>query len=365
MCTPALSQNALIGKRNGQIELFRIIFAFVVVCSHIDHVLPRGSRVVEFFFLVSGYLMMQSISRLPSAESLSLPQLLRETQLFVCRKVKGFYVELTLALLIGVAFYVGIEHDSLMKVVNVFLKTFFSDFCLLKETGILDLNDRVNGPVWYLSSMVLAMLFLYPLIRKIGVNLTLFAIFACMIGFCYACTECLNNPYAVLGFTLKGNLRAFAEMGLGACAYPLARSLAILPLRMWVRCGFSLFTWSSLALLLFLTRQADIPVDYLFVYLTWLVLIIVFSGQCIESNFYQNPLCMWLGRLSLPLYLSHRFYTLHIAKVLSAEADFRLYVAAVFMASLPTALVVMYGAEYIRSRATNGAFLRMVLRAKQ
>lgn len=341
------SQGAL-KQRNGQIELLRILCAVAVVFNHSHLLFPGGNRAVEFFFLVSGYLMMRSISRMPSSENMSLPQLLRDTQVFVFRKIKAFYVELLLALLIGVLFYTSVQYGSGVTCIQNALKTFFSDALLLKQTGIVGLEDAVNGPVWYLSSMVLGLLFLYPLIRKVGVNLTLFALFACVIGYCYLTTKMLPNPYALVGFTLKGNLRAFAELGLGACAYPMAERLAALRLRAWVRYLLSAVKWVSLILLFALMYRSVPAMDFLFVYLMWGVLIIVFSRQDADSMLYRRSVFMWLGRFSLPLYLSHRYYTLHLRTVLPPSTSDAEFLCVLFVVSGCTALVVMYGSIYLR-----------------
>lgn len=359
--TLGINSQSTLKQRNGQIELLRILCAVVIVFNHSELLFPGGNRAVEFFFLVSGYLMMRSVSRMPSAEKMSLMQLFRDTQTFVFHKIKAFYVELLLALAIGVVFYALVPHGSCVFYVQNVLKTFFSDALLLKETGIVGLGDAVNGPVWYLSSMVLGLLFLYPLVRKIGVSLTLFALCSCVIGYCYLTTKVLPNPYALVGFTLKGNLRAFAELGLGACSYPLAERLAAVRLKTWVRCLLSAVKWGSLALLFALMYRADSSMDFLFVYLTWGVLIVIFSRQDADSMLYQGPVFLWLGRFSLPLYLSHRYYTLHLRKLLPPTTSDAVFLCILFAVSVGTALVVMYGAAYLRRLGEAGVYKRLLL----
>lgn len=57
-------------KRNGKIELLRFLFAVIIVLHHSRQLLGDenclflgGSLGVEFFFIVSGYLMMSSIEK--------------------------------------------------------------------------------------------------------------------------------------------------------------------------------------------------------------------------------------------------------------------------------------------------------------
>lgn len=56
-------------KRNGSIELYRFLFALVIMVRHIkplfvsngyNRLFGRGALGVEFFFIVSGYLMAKN-----------------------------------------------------------------------------------------------------------------------------------------------------------------------------------------------------------------------------------------------------------------------------------------------------------------
>ena len=85
-------------RKNGKIDFLKFIFAIVIVLHHgSQKVLGLkagyfigGSLAVEFFFIVSGYLLMASISRMSER---TLPVGV-ETSQFLLRKFKGFYPEL-------------------------------------------------------------------------------------------------------------------------------------------------------------------------------------------------------------------------------------------------------------------------------
>ena len=97
-------------KKNGTIELFRFVFASCVIFFHIctefwkqDKTIgylgkyeltffENGYIGVEFFFLVSGYLMASSIYRklnCSAIEGVSIRSLEEDTVVFLWRKVKA------------------------------------------------------------------------------------------------------------------------------------------------------------------------------------------------------------------------------------------------------------------------------------
>ena len=63
-------------ERNGKIELLRFIFALVVALFHLGgnekfghEMMKTGYLAVEYFFIVSGYLLVGSVERLQKAEN--------------------------------------------------------------------------------------------------------------------------------------------------------------------------------------------------------------------------------------------------------------------------------------------------------
>lgn len=80
-------------KRNGTIDFWKFIFCFWIVLFHIGYykgyisIATGGSACVEFFFLVSGYLMANSMERERSTDI----ELGKRMISFLIRKVRRFY----------------------------------------------------------------------------------------------------------------------------------------------------------------------------------------------------------------------------------------------------------------------------------
>ena len=155
-------------KRNGKIDFLKFLFAIIVLIHHTRYVVGDenslflgGSLAVEFYFLVSGYLMMAGIQKMKE-RPVSLGA---ETGAFLLKKYKSFCPEIIISYIFAFAVtYIG-GKTGFFKL----LATSFSDVLLLGMTGLR--IKPVNGAIWYLSSMLLAMAILYPLVRKFGKNL--------------------------------------------------------------------------------------------------------------------------------------------------------------------------------------------------
>ena len=80
-------------KRNGRIDFLRFVFALIIVLHHTRYLLGYehtifigGSLGVEFFFLVSGYLLVATVERVAEQNHLA-GSLGTETLIFLQRKV--------------------------------------------------------------------------------------------------------------------------------------------------------------------------------------------------------------------------------------------------------------------------------------
>ena len=82
-------------KRNGEIDLLKFLFALMIVIFHSKNFTDQsgqspfiaGAIGVSFFFIVSGYLLVQSTEKLivPEEELIGKP-----TIKFLWKKIKGF-----------------------------------------------------------------------------------------------------------------------------------------------------------------------------------------------------------------------------------------------------------------------------------
>ena len=334
-------------RRDAEIEFLRFVFAVLVVLTHSAELLPEGMKVfahgalaVEFFFLLSGYLMMASLRRNGVHPA--------DVHCFMFRKVMAFWPEMLVAVLlaIGVYRYCG---ASAAEVVKQSFNTFLSSLLLLKMTGITPDKWDWNGPTWYLSSMVIGMCITYPLLKRWGTHVVLLIFALLLCGFLMKYNGVLANAYKWTVISYAGNFRAVAELILGAFAWQGALWLRNRTLGVKVRALLALAKWLGVVFVLFISHVAWYTWDGACLVALWCVIVIAFSGQSLDRGLFQNRFCLFLGAFSLPLYLSHRVWTFRLGAIIDLSAMNRwemLLLLGVF--SVASALVTMYGARLLR-----------------
>jgi len=311
-------------NRNGIIDLCKFLFIFVIVLYHSNNfsegetfIFPGGSIFVEFFFIVSGYLMVASAERrLKQCEApISIGD---ETQSFLWRKVKGLLPDLIIAWVAAFAVTNWIKADTLYEVARNGANSIF-DFFLLSQSGLV--GFRANGAAWYLSAMILAMAILYPfLIKNSNTFLKVVAPLLCLFlyGYMYK-TWSLTfvGPSIWVGFATKGMLRAIAGLCLGCLCYVVSRKLqGIRPTKFFTGLLSLVEYGSYLAVLGISFIKPHSQLDFVLLVLMAVGITISFSQQGgITKVLAKVSAFTWLGAFSLDLYLSHGFWANAMTKM--------------------------------------------------
>ena len=218
-------------KRNNLVELARFLFSILVVGYHIQmtflgdgiNFFENGALAVEFFFLISGYFLARSIEKISAKESYN-PAL--ESCRFMGNKVKGILPTHLTAI---IAVIIVILACNLANSGNIILNGLPSIF-LVQMGGVWTeaYASALIVPEWYLSSMLLCMLFIVPialLLRKkikkgilvIPILLSVLGVIAVIYGLC------TNWAFTT---TFVYDLRAWGEMCVGMFAYYLSTVIA-------------------------------------------------------------------------------------------------------------------------------------------
>lgn len=211
-------------KRNGSIDFWKFMFSVLIVVFHGKNLAEAGewkflggSIGVEFFFIVSGILMANSSIKVREQE-LSLGQ---DTFQFMKRKVLGIMPNIYVAWII--AFLVEhIGNFSIGKMVKDAITSVW-ELLFVTETGLM--GYRANAVCWYISAMLIAMLILYPLMKKY--KDTFFYIIAPLIvifvmGITYQQWNNLRVPHAWNGWAFKSLIRAVMGITIGCLCYKIS-----------------------------------------------------------------------------------------------------------------------------------------------
>jgi len=347
-----LSKTKTCGGRNGKIEFLRFFFSVIIVIHHSRKILGDnncwflgGSLAVEFFFIVSGYLMMHSITK---AENNSVLSLGKETGHFLLKKIKVLYPEILVGFFISASFIALAEGLRGMSVVKFFIDSIW-DITPFIQSGLT--YRSVNGVVWYISSMILCMAVLYPLIRKYkDFMLCVIVPLLIFLSYGYLCRNFTDprNPTVWLGFTYKGNIRALGDICLGIVAFVFVSWLSKINFTFKGKVFLTIVEFFAyLSEVLYMFFYPATRTDFVMIFVFALAISITFSGKSVDLGIFQNKVCIWLGKYSLSLYLGHNFYAHYFRKLFPTFGDKKVFI--VYMAaSILTGLAIMYISKLIR-----------------
>lgn len=155
-------------KRNNSLELVRFFAAILILIFHLNQLFFEENPFfeiiplyVEFFFMVSGFFLMKHL------ESGNIED--ETTWDYIIHKVRGFFAPLCIVNAVHLLLYAATNHvDSVIGVFKVLYHLKW-EFFLLQDAGFVkdpQFNiDYLIGPAWYISAMIIALVFAYPLAK--------------------------------------------------------------------------------------------------------------------------------------------------------------------------------------------------------
>lgn len=297
-------------KKNGKIEIIRFIFCIVVVFYHINRDLwpdgkvfgehftlfNHGRTAVEFFFLLSGFLMAKRVHKLHKTRTKSIGE---ETAVYVYRKIRAVFVPYIIISFITIVYSAFVVND-----IVTFIAERSPSLLFLQRTGIG--NEGFITVGWYLGSMFFAIAVIYPFLLKFYDSVSLIAaplISSMLIGFFIH--KYGYMPQAAFGmFMHHSNLRAIAMILLGVFSYRVCIYIKNMELSKWKRVVLAItenVCW--IISIFYLFSNAPMKYEGHITYLLALAIAISFSRD-MSNKLYNNRFVEYLGRISLPIYLS-------------------------------------------------------------
>ena len=373
-------------QHNVTIDFLRFLFSVIVVLHHSRYVLGDdncyflgGSLAVEFFFFVSGYLLLAGADKAGRKNSAGTTGIGGETNgigaettgiggeangigaetlHFILHKIRSFLPEFLIAWWIGFVLIGVVRQYGVLD----YLKAFGNDFwelTLVKMSGLF--THGIDGAMWYLSAMLLGMAFLYPLLRTKRDLMThlvcpLLALF--LYGYLCQAEGHPRDPIVWLGLCYKGLVRAIAGLCTGVVICMAVRSLKRFSPSGLTKTGNALAIGVQLLCLIlairYMAEQEPSEYDYFYMFLLMLLVLLSFAGFGLESVLGNSQrlhlLSAFLGKYSLSLYLGHLYFAQHVNELLpeelySGKIRMTVYLAAAFANGL---LVMGLSALYRR-----------------
>lgn len=253
-----------------------------------------GHLGVDLFFVLSGFII--SYVHAKDFSELKLSAIYKFLSLRIARIYPIHF--LTLICLAGVVFFspgfVSSYQDAAFSSVNL-----LANFLLIHTwiTPLLPLDMRGpgwswNGPSWSLSAELL-MYLLFPFIAKglsfIKSKMTLFVLGAVSLAFYGLCIS--------QSIELAGLPRAFFEFIAGCCIYH-ATSETTKNTKLW---NYTCFAAIFFTLLLI----QGVSFKYIIPFTFFLFIPAIAYGDNLITRIFSNQFMVWLGNISLSLYLIH------------------------------------------------------------
>lgn len=350
-------------RRNGAIELSRFLFSIVIILWHARKLCGGGEPslcgesgyiAVEFFFLVSGWLIASKVEREEKRELLPADALH-----FLGSKLRGLLPVYIFAVSFAAVKILVLEKLSLKAWLFRLLCAAW-DILLLRISGVV--LEQVVRAIWYVSAMLIAGVIIYLLLRKFGdwfyfVIAPLGAL--ALLGYLFQKQADLNLIVGHFGIVAPGLVRALAEMSLGCVLYRFSMALKKVPLSLFSRLCLSAVNLICIyGVLKGCTKMPHERFDYIMLLLLAMSVTLMFSEQTLYFIYHNETLdriAAYLGGLSMSIYLNHMWIK-DIITALTKGWSYRralvLFVASVLAVSALCLLVCKGVAALVRKYKT-------------
>lgn len=319
-------------RRNGAVDFWKFVFAVVIMCFHSlyfagseKYIFFDGANMVEYFFLVSGFLMAASVMK-SEAGSPELP-VWKSTWQFLFHKIKSMCPEYYVAW--AVSFLIKQAAGGLLplRLIGKHMIVSVWELLFLRMAGFNDYN--ANGATWYISAMLFAMLLLLPLFyhyKEFFLHILAPVLAMGVIGYLYATQKTLRGNTDWMGVCYKGLLRALGVLCLGCVCYLACQKMKKITFTPLAKALLSFAETGSCLFALYWTYgHAASKMQFMILILFAAAVTISFSHQGLLAPLYDRPAVYWLGRFSFPLFLSHHAWSGRMNRMFPKETYAQLF----------------------------------------
>ena len=354
-------------KRNGTLEFMRFVFCLTILFFHYGKMLlggvslkdgvhfglfPHGAMGVEFFFILTGVFLAHSAEK----QSLQSPRkisIVPDTFRYLGKKYASIFPQhaVAFAVLFGVMVLIHLDMPrwSALERLDAAVPSFF----LLQMTGIM--GSPLNHIEWYLSAMLIAILIVYPLCRLHFKIFTRYIAPVASVGlFVWMCCEYpsltgVTRPMYIGQdiFIYKGLIRAVAEITLGTFVYSLGKyGLAPLAEKAGkpVRVVLTVVEWMMYVAAVVITLLT-LPYgwEYGALAVIFVGVTLSYSGLTYSGELFDNEVSYFLGKITLPVYLSQLAAIYVVDYYMKDNAPGMKVWAAVVLTAVSSAITLLAG----------------------
>lgn len=320
--------------RNVKIDVYRIVFCIMIVVYHSNKFLGEGVYFakgwyigVDFFFLVSGLFLMQSIEKNTNYGQ-------EEAQNIFLKKIKNIYPLYIISYIVSFVAVWMINHTDTREVIKILSRSIGKIFCL-EMSGMSVRGGYALRGGWYVSALLIATLVILGL-YFIGKNyfyyITAPLCIIVFLGFFNQTYGMIHRTSDWLTFTYSGIIRAVGVMLLGCICYKLGKHLG--EKKFTKKTVVLLNVAEAVAFLIVIAAsyyKAKSSFDFMYLILCAIGITIAY-GMKVQGNSVLRYIA-WLGKkLSYPIYLNHLWLIVIIQELsLTMSQKISLFIISLFV----------------------------------
>ena len=354
----------VVHKRNYVLDALRFLFSIMILIHHSYLITdgkfryaPSGYIGVEFFFIVTGYYMMVYIERRRRERETEVLDIGTETRNFVMKKIAKIWPYLLVSDVVSIIVcFIVLKEGILHGIVYA-----YSELLVLQMAGFW--GNYPTGTAWYLSALVLALLFLYPLavkFRSMFLNVIAPLMAVLILGHLTLTYGSVgNDPGLWDGYFGKGLVRAVAEISLGAVCFGVSSYISRWKSTIVSKVLFGIaevFCYAGVAYIAYKYQPGKN--DVLAILLLFVGIAITTSRQSIWYEYCNFKIFGVLGKFSMVVFLNNFYWSKCMRTIFPAASISQLmvyYVAVSLLAALAVygvVAVMRFGIHRVKATLT-------------
>lgn len=342
-------------KKNSLVECYRFIVALSILWFHILKIWSNNNNLrfgVEFFYILSGFLLMAHCEKYPEETALKI----------TFKKIKSFYPYII------VSFIVACTTERILHGKAFFEAAYEHLHQLLFLTNILKEIKNVSwlggtGPLWFVTAQIWATFILAQIIQKHNELYKTFLSVFLMCGY-IVLIRCSGNLNTFVYWTIGENkifvplllIRAMSGMACGTVVYLLYLKLNKFVYTEFAKKGGGFFSLLFLLMGLFISSRSK---NQSFNSYGWrsMIVVILYMGAILLSFVFGHELklsekteklFMRCGKWSLLIYVTHPWVIYIMKETMEMPCFRRRYAAVAFMGTFIASAAMNIGVDIVR-----------------
>ena len=290
-------------KEQNSFDIWRVVFTFVIMLFHLVNGSPFYDKypmikyhwyiAVEFFFILSGYLLMQHVQRCKEESTFE----------YLKGRIWRLYPEYLLAFLVMASIR---SYQSGLNIFKIIIPNWL-EAVMLQSIGT-NIFPYVNNPAWYVSALLISSCLIYYMLskhRELYLNFIGPGLIILIFSYLFRKYERLELFYHTEGvFGNTGLLRAIMGITIGVYAFCAANALGpwLKRIPIILKCIMEILMFGGVLGFSLLHEEGSYDFFFLLVFACGLILAADdhFLGKHVDTRGVR-----WLSKNSYSMYLSH------------------------------------------------------------